>query len=573
MMKQKTMSVIFGLLGAMVLSSCSALVQLQDKVIVRFSSNLGSQIPNQLLDRGSLIQEPYQEGLSGYDFQGWYRESNPEFYHEPWDFNENRVDFSITLYARWTLQTFIIQFETSGGDNFNPIEFNLGTEINLPTPNLYGFTFDGWYEDPQKNILFNPINVQAQDYILYAKWLPFPTKNLLFVGNQMTVDFVSLANRIADQTLTSIRFLSTPCEESCLNLDTLEASLSEPNGPVLFQLPFNGSNTQTLMERFSPYMIDLTNQSWTDQTDVALSYQQKVYGFPLTMRADGLIYNTEIIDRYNRLAGVVPINPDNWFNYENLAKAIVALHARKADIGIQSVVSFSPQMPIDSIFNAYLTMGKSAQDQSVLLDLELGRTPTYRIDEYTNWVKLLVDFSDRSNAFTTSLTGQLNAFMGQEAAMMPYVPGFDLELRKFLAPQSFAMAPLGQFSINSSTISVNGNTSWVFINRYAEKTTIDFLKDLLFEYANDDLIRFQVATTLGTIHPFRNDVLQTFNNEFNQTIVNFYEQNSTNPYLFDRLNNQAKVASLRTLHDQWLIGMINRNEFVRELKLWIQNYP
>jgi hypothetical protein len=27
------------------------------------------------------------------------------------------------------------------------------------------------------------------------------------------------------------------------------------------------------------------------------------------------------------------------------------------------------------------------------------------------------------------------------------------------------------------------------------------------------------------------------------------------------------------LHDQWLIGMMNRNEFVRQLKSWVENYP
>jgi hypothetical protein len=270
---------------------------------------------------------------------------------------------------------------------------------------------------------------------------------------------------------------------------------------------------------------------------------------------------------------VTPLDPATWFNYENLAKAMVALHARKVDIGINSVVSFSPNMPIDALFNAYLTMGKSAQDQSVLLDLERGRSPTFRLDEYTNWLKLLLDFSNHSNAIPTSLSGQLTSFVAQEAAMMPYVPGFDVELRQFNAPQTFAIAPLGQFSNDSSTISVNGNASWIFINRFADASTINFLKGVLFDYAINAAIRFQVATTLGTIHPFRNNVLQNNNNSFNRTIVQYYQRNDTNPYLFDRLKNQAKIASLRNLHDQWLIGMMNRNEFVRQLKSWVENYP
>jgi hypothetical protein len=95
----------------------------------------------------------------------------------------------------------------------------------------------------------------------------------------------------------------------------------------------------------------------------------------------------------------------------------------------------------------------------------------------------------------------------------------------------------------------------------------------LFDYASDASMRFQVASTLGTIHPFRNNLLQNNNNLFNQTVVEFYQRNHTNPYLFDRLTNQAKVASLRTLHDQWLIGMMSRNEFVRQLKSWVEDYP
>jgi uncharacterized repeat protein (TIGR02543 family) len=571
-MKQSTTSAIFGLLGAIVLSSCSAFVQLQDKVIVRFDTRIGNQIPEQLLDRGSLVQEPFQEA-AGYDFHGWYRQANPQPNDDVWNFAVDRVDASMVLYARWTLQTFIIEFQSNGGPNFNSIEFSLNTEIILPTPTRQGFTFGGWYQDNQTTIIFNPLNVQPKNYRLYAQWLPYPTEKLLFVGNDITASFLSLANQKANQTSTPIQFISPPCEASCLNLDTLEASLNQPDGPVLFQLPFQGQNTQTLLERFSPYMVDLTNQTWNEQTDVALSYQQKVYGFPLTMRANGLVYNTEIIASYNRLSGVTPLDPATWFNYENLAKAMVALHARKVDIGINSVVSFSPNMPIDALFNAYLTMGTSAQDQSVLLDLERGRSPTFRLDEYTNWLKLLLDFSNQANVSATSLNGQLTSFMAQEAAMMPYVPEFDVELRQFNAPQTFAIAPLGQFSNDSSTISVNGNASWIFINRFADASTINFLKGVLFDYAIDAAIRFQVATTLGTIHPFRNNVLQNNNNSFNRTIVQYYQRNDTNPYLFDRLKNQAKIASLRNLHDQWLIGMMNRNEFVRQLKSWVENYP
>lgn len=571
-MKNKIILPTFILMGSLLLPSCSAYNQLQDKVIVRFESTYGFKIADQLLDRGSLVEEPYQEA-AGYNFHGWYLTNNPQANEIPWNFNQDRAENSIILYAYWTEKTYTITFQSNGGSTFNPISFVMGSLLDMPVPLRFGFTFGGWYEDPQFTTQFYPSNIQAKNYLLYAKWLPYPTVDALFVTTNIQSSFITFANQIANQTATPIRFKSAICSSDCSNLDALEASLNSDNAPVFFQLPFNGRNTLALLQRFTPYMVDLSNQSWVDLTNVALWHQQKVYGFPLVMKADGLVYNTEIINRYNRLSNVTPIDPNNWFNYENLAKAMVSLHARKDELGIKSVVSFSPDMPIDPLFNAYLSMGKSSQDQSVLTDLNLGRYPTFRIDEYANWLKLLTDFSDQSGLFRTTLAGQVSAFMAEETAIMPYVPTFDVELKNFFAIQHFAMAPLGQFSTNAWSLAFNSQTSWIFINRKADSTQIDFLKSLLFEYATNTSMRIQVSNNLGTLHPFKNDLIFSNNNQFNQTIVPFYNRGATNPYLFDRLANTTKVNALVTLHNQWFLGMINRHEFVRQLKAWVENYP
>lgn len=65
----------------------------------------------------------------------------------------------------------IISFKTNGGSILNDITYRMGTEIRLPDyPNKEGYTFDGWYMDPEFNHEFDVSLLSEDDAILYAKW-------------------------------------------------------------------------------------------------------------------------------------------------------------------------------------------------------------------------------------------------------------------------------------------------------------------------------------------------------------------------------------------------------------------
>ena len=54
---------------------------------------------------------------------------------------------SVTLYAQWTADVFIVTFDARGGTvSTHTATFTVGgSPVDLPTPRLAGRTFEGWY--------------------------------------------------------------------------------------------------------------------------------------------------------------------------------------------------------------------------------------------------------------------------------------------------------------------------------------------------------------------------------------------------------------------------------------------
>ncbi len=76
-----------------------------------------------------------------------------------------------------------ITYQLSGGTNnaANPSEVPLGTTVTLKDPTRKGFTFKGWYTDPEMTKAVTKITVKA-DTTVYAKWKAHQYK-VTFDGN------------------------------------------------------------------------------------------------------------------------------------------------------------------------------------------------------------------------------------------------------------------------------------------------------------------------------------------------------------------------------------------------------
>jgi uncharacterized repeat protein (TIGR02543 family) len=89
---------------------------------------------------------------------------------------------NITLYARWIVNTYTINFETNGGSAIQPITLNYGLPLNVPQTNKMGHSLSSWYRDVALTEPYSiPATMPAENITLYAKW----------TTNQYSINFVT----------------------------------------------------------------------------------------------------------------------------------------------------------------------------------------------------------------------------------------------------------------------------------------------------------------------------------------------------------------------------------------------
>ena len=121
---------------------------------------------------------PDPEERTGYTFGGWYNNSACE--GSQWDFENDVVEKDITLYAKWTANTYKVTLNVGGGTINGDVvtSYTYGVGATLPTDvSRNGYKFDGWYEEADfSGEPVTTIGADATgDKIYYAKWLSADT--------------------------------------------------------------------------------------------------------------------------------------------------------------------------------------------------------------------------------------------------------------------------------------------------------------------------------------------------------------------------------------------------------------
>jgi len=73
-------------------------IDMYEALLVRFETNGGGDIPEQIIIKGGKIKEPAGLYKNGHELSGWYTDA--EFSNQ-WNFSTDTVTGSITLHARW----------------------------------------------------------------------------------------------------------------------------------------------------------------------------------------------------------------------------------------------------------------------------------------------------------------------------------------------------------------------------------------------------------------------------------------------------------------------------------------
>ena len=137
---------------------------------ITFNSNGGSSVSSITQDYATTVSKPTDPTKVGYTFAGWYSDSNLS---TAYTFTTMPAE-DITLYAKWNIITYSINYELDGGDNHvsNPSSYTVETNtIILSAPTKEGYTFEGWYSDSNFTNYVSEITIGSiGNLTLYAKW-------------------------------------------------------------------------------------------------------------------------------------------------------------------------------------------------------------------------------------------------------------------------------------------------------------------------------------------------------------------------------------------------------------------
>ena len=138
---------------------------------VSFNTNGGGTIAGQSLNYNGTATLPTEPTRLGYTFAGWYSEAlltNPFTFTTP-------ITTDTTLYAKWSINSCTVSFNTSGGGIIASQSVNYNSTATLPTePTRIGYTFAGWYSEALLTMPFLFTTAIIVDTTLYAKWTIMP---------------------------------------------------------------------------------------------------------------------------------------------------------------------------------------------------------------------------------------------------------------------------------------------------------------------------------------------------------------------------------------------------------------
>ena len=125
--------------------SCINSLNAADYPTVTFDSQGGSAVSSQTIVVNGKATKPTAPTRLNYTFNGWYKEAA---YINLWDFDTDFVTEDMTLYAKWTLNTYTVTFVDGFGNEIIVRTVNHGADAIPPSnPTRETHNFTGWDGD------------------------------------------------------------------------------------------------------------------------------------------------------------------------------------------------------------------------------------------------------------------------------------------------------------------------------------------------------------------------------------------------------------------------------------------
>ncbi len=261
--------------------------------------------------------------------------------------------------------------------------------------------------------------------------------------------------------------------DGCETETELNAAISRNDTPDIFVI--DGDDAYN---KYSKYLDDLSDEEWTENTEVAYTDDGTVYGFPVAIEGWGLGYNADMLEE----AG---IDPSTLTNYGAYQEAFTKLDGMKEELGIDSVVAMAAGPGMywvtgDHNLNSYLSNGLEYGDATVADDALNGEFDDDRLSEYVDWVELLFNYSDNNVLLTGDYDSQVGQFANEKAAFVHQGNWIEGNLTDAEFDRGFA--PHGSMSEDTEGIFVSA-PSWYVVNKDGDA---DIAKEFLNYIATSD---------------------------------------------------------------------------------------
>ena len=168
----KVIKILFMFILVITLFACSS------KVVVEFETNGGNEIHKVEIEKGTDFVLPMEPEKEGYNFVGWYLDS--EFSEEFKSIDD--LKGTVKLYAKWEeIKKYTVEFKNV---DLNSIVVIHGEKIIKPAdPVKKEFVFIGWYSDEALETVYDFNTLVTEDLTLYAKFEKEVVKyNVKFLG-------------------------------------------------------------------------------------------------------------------------------------------------------------------------------------------------------------------------------------------------------------------------------------------------------------------------------------------------------------------------------------------------------
>ena len=380
---------------------------------ITFNTNGGSDVAPITLDYNSSLVRPADPSKVGRTFAGWY--SNIEC-TKPYIFPDKMPAENVTVYAKWSVNSYTVSFNVNGGDTLQPITMKYNESFYLPTPTKTGHTFLGWATSLDGEVVYSEnaiYTLGATNVTLYAKWninqytISFNTKGGDVVS-PITQDYNTILSmptnpsRVGytfdgwylDETLTS-PFSSSrmPAENITLyakwNVNSYTVSFNVDGGGAISPITEEFSSSITLP---TPTKTGHTFLGWAITPEGEVAYQENasytfgatnvtlyakwnINQYSITFEENGGSSVTDITLNYNELI-TKPTNPTKeghsfagWYldsNYQTLYSIPNTMPATNVTVyakwNINSyTISFDSNdgvsiNPVTSIYNSEITL-------------------------------------------------------------------------------------------------------------------------------------------------------------------------------------------------------------------------